>query len=54
MKNAHPKVQAVGLAGAVTTLVIAFLHGVVHFDPTPAEVAAGTTVLVYFAGYLKR
>jgi hypothetical protein len=53
VKNVHPKVAAVGLVGAVTTLAIAFLHGVVHFDPTPAEVAAGTTILTYLAGYIK-
>lgn len=53
MNSVHPKVAAAALVGAVVTIAVGVLHGVAHFDPTPPEVAAGTTIFTFLAGYLK-
>lgn len=54
MKNAHPKVVAAGLAGAVVTLLNVVLHAAANYNPTPGEVGAEVTVVSYLAGYLKQ
>lgn len=49
-----PKIQAVGVAGAVTLIVVWVLGHFFHV-PIPAEVASAGTVLIAFgAGWLKR
>ena len=49
-----PKMQAVGVAGAVTLIVVYVLGFFFHVS-IPAEVASAATVLIAFgAGYLKR
>lgn len=48
----HPKVNAAGLAGAVSVLIVAVLSEV-GVDLGPEVASALTTVLAFGAGYLK-
>jgi enamine deaminase RidA (YjgF/YER057c/UK114 family) len=47
-----PKIQAVGVAGAATTVVV-FIAGQLGLDLTAEVAAALTTLIAFGAGYLK-
>jgi hypothetical protein len=51
----HPKVAAVGVTGAlVTVLNGAIVHFFPHFHATAPEVTLETAAILTLAGYLKR
>lgn len=51
-KRPTDKITAAGAAGALTTIVV-WVAGLAGLDVPPEIAAALTTVLVFFAGYLR-
>lgn len=52
MSAPYPKVQAAGVAGAFTVLVV-FAAGKLGLDVPPEVASAFTTLVAFVAGYLK-
>lgn len=45
------KIGAVGIAGALTTIIITISRDALHYEMTPDLAAAITTVVTFLSGY---
>lgn len=53
LSSIRPKVAAVALAGAITTILMYVLHETLGVNPPPEVVAAITAVIAFIGGYLQ-